>query len=87
MNAVETWNSVSAGGLPLLAFLILWTGYRGIWVFGKAAKEQNDASIARAERAEAGEARATKVIEDKLIPLVIRVTRASENLENRKTNE
>lgn len=87
MDAVELWNTISAGGFPLLAFLILWTGYKGIWVWGKEAREKYDASIARAERAEAGEARATKVIEDKLIPLVIRVTRASENLENRQTNE
>lgn len=83
MTPEDVLKLLNAGGLLAGTILIIWSGLKEKWVPGATLKRET----LRADKAEADRDRATKVIEDQLIPLVIRITKASENLENRKTSD
>lgn len=73
MTLVDTWQFVSAGGLPAVLLLIVWTGYRGTWVWGK----DHDREIAARERAEAERDRAVRFVQDRALPAIIAFTNAA----------
>jgi hypothetical protein len=40
MTIGELWTSIQAGGVPFLLFLILVTGFRGMWVWGYLYRQE-----------------------------------------------
>lgn len=40
MTIGELWASIQAGGVPFLLFLILVTGFRGMWVWGYLYRQE-----------------------------------------------
>lgn len=35
MSVSELYDLITRGGLPVVALLILWAGFRGYWVWGR----------------------------------------------------
>lgn len=75
MTIAELLDLVSKGGVLGLLLLILWTGHRGAWVWGR----DYDKCVADLERR-------TKLDEEKVIPLLTDAIRVLEE-HNRRERE
>lgn len=71
----EIYQFVSSGGLPAILFIIVWSGYKRVWVWGREADEAND----RAERAEVRAERYERLSE-RTTPAIIRFTQMAEKV-------
>lgn len=71
----EIYEFVSAGGLPALLLLIVYSGYKRVWVWGRELDEAND----RADRAERRSERYERLAE-RTTPALIRFTAIAERL-------
>jgi hypothetical protein len=79
MTALDVYEFVSAGGLPAVLLLIVWTGYKRVWVWGRDHDEQIARAEARAERAEARAERYERLAE-RTTPALIRFTQAADRI-------
>lgn len=73
MTVAELLDLVSRGGVLGLLLLILWTGQRGVWVWGKA----HDKCVGDLDRR-------TKLDEEKVIPLLTDAIRVLEEHNRRE---
>lgn len=76
VTLTQTYQFISSGGFPAIFLLIVWTGYRRVWVWGK----ENDREIARANKAEAERDKAVRFVQDKALPAIIAFTQAANRI-------
>lgn len=76
MTAVEVYQFISSGGFPAILTLVIWTGYKSVWVWGKELeRERADHRQTKAERD-----RGIRFVQDKALPAIIAFTQAADRL-------